>query len=116
MTIPAPVARRWRNSQLPGRSSCPLSMPELKTARGRCLPLGAMAMADGVNFSVLCKHGTAMSLVLLPETGPGSIAEVPLDPRKHRTGDHWHVLVHGLPPTFRYGWRVDGPTGRGHRF
>src|SRR5262249_31745089 len=33
-----------------------------------------------------------------------------------RTGDHWHILVSGLPPAFRYGWRVDGPSGHGHRF
>ena len=39
-----------------------------------------------------------------------------LDPLKHRTGDHWHILVAGLPPVFRYGWRVDGPRGGGHRF
>jgi glycogen operon protein len=34
----------------------------------------------------------------------------------NRTGDHWHIQVKGLPPTFRYGWRVDGPRGGGHRF
>src|SRR5438067_6542495 len=26
------------------------------------------------------------------------------------------MLVAGLPPAFRYGWRVDGPKGDGHRF
>src|SRR5262249_35139201 len=38
------------------------------------------------------------------------------DPRLHRTGDHWHIQVGGLPTHFRYGWRVDGPVGAGHRF
>src|SRR5262249_17336903 len=32
---------------------------------------------------------------------------------RNRTGDHWHVLVAGLPPAFSYGWRVDGPDGPG---
>ena len=33
-----------------------------------------------------------------------------LDPRKNKTGDHWHVSVYGLPTTFCYGWKVTGPT------
>lgn len=91
-------------------------MNALRTARGRSLPLGATALADGVNFALLCRHGTAVSLVLIPPHGEEILAEVPLDPRKNRTGDHWHILVAGLPPGFRYGWRVAGPKGGGHRF
>jgi glycogen operon protein len=44
------------------------------------------------------------------------LGEITLDKRMHRTGDHWHVQVKGLPQSFRYGWRVDGPPGGGHRF
>src|SRR5260370_12953064 len=82
------------------------------------MPLGAMAVAEGVNFGFLWRRGSKVRLVLLPAEGPGSEAwqEIDLDPRKNRTGDHWHVLVSGLPPVFRYGWRVDGPAGDGHRF
>ncbi|MCI0455687.1 MAG: glycogen debranching protein GlgX [Gemmataceae bacterium] len=91
-------------------------MQTFRTARGRSLPLGATALADGVNFVLLCRHGTAVRLVVYPlETGE-PLVEVPLDPRKNRTGDHWHVVVAGLPPAFRYGWRVDGPYRGGHRF
>src|SRR5438132_590141 len=91
-------------------------MQSLRTARGRSLPLGATALADGVNFAVLCRHGTAVTLVVHPLEGDRPLAEVSLDPSKNRTGSHWHVLVAGLPPAFRYGWRVDGPRDRGHRF
>src|SRR5947209_7689015 len=42
------------------------SMHSLKTFRGRSLPLGAHALADGVNFALLCRHGTNVRLVLLP--------------------------------------------------
>src|SRR5262245_5239869 len=91
-------------------------MHTLRTARGRSLPLGATALADGVNFALLCKHGTAVPLVLLPLDHTTPLADLDLDPRKNRTGDHWHVLVSGLPPAFRYGWRVDGPPGDGHHF
>ncbi|HMF11025.1 MAG TPA: glycogen debranching enzyme, partial [Gemmataceae bacterium] len=72
--------------------------------------------ADGINFALLSRHANRVILVVYPIDGPGELAEVELDPRKNRTGDHWHVLVSGLPPTFRYGWRVDGPRGLGHHF
>lgn len=92
------------------------NMLTLRTARGRSLPLGAVALADGVNFALLCRHGTSVRLVLLPLEGDIPYEEIILDPKKNRTGDHWHVLVAGLPPAFRYGWRVDGPQGGPHRF
>lgn len=91
-------------------------MQLLKTARGRSLPLGAMATPDGVNFALLCRHGTSVRLVIMPVEHDEVIADIPLDRLRHRTGDHWHILVAGLPPTFRYGWRVDGPRGGAHRF
>jgi glycogen operon protein len=91
-------------------------MHNLRTARGRSLPLGATAAADGVNFVVLSRNGTAVTLVLYPLEGEAALAEIPLDPRRHRTGNHWHILVAGLPSLFRYGWRVSGPKGPGHRF
>ena len=89
-------------------------MLTLRIARGRCLPLGASAQPDGVNFALLCRHGTAVFLVVYPLDGGEPIAEIALHPRRNRTGDHWHVLVAGLPPAFGYGWRVDGPRSPGH--
>ena len=90
-----------------------------RTSRGRPTPLGAVATPDedGINFALLCRHGTDVTLVILPEDGSDDpLAEVQLHPRKNRTGDHWHVRVHDLPKTFCYGWRVDGPRGARHRF
>src|SRR6516162_3921562 len=91
-------------------------MLSLRIARGKSLPLGATLQAGGVNFALLCRHGTQVSLVLYPLEGPEPLGEISLHPRKNRTGDHWHVQVEGLPSTFRYGWRVDGPCGREHHF
>jgi glycogen operon protein len=88
----------------------------LRTSRGRSLPLGATYLSDRVNFVLLCRHGTSVHLVLYPLDGAELLAEFPLDPRTHRTGDHWHIAVKGLPAAFRYGWRVDGPRGVGDRF
>jgi glycogen operon protein len=73
-------------------------------------------VADGVNFALLCRHGTRVALVLSPVDSNTSLAEIELDPRRNRTGDHWHVLVKGLPAAFRYGFRVDGPKGALHRY
>ena len=88
-----------------------------RTTRGRPLPLGTSRAADGVNFTVLSRHATSVTLVILPDDGGSKpIHEVELDARRNRTGDHWHALVHGLPDTFCYGWRVDGPAGQNHRF
>jgi isoamylase len=91
-------------------------MLTLHIARGRSLPLGAGTTAEGVNFALLCRHGTEVTLVLYPLEEGEALAEIPLHPRRNRTGDHWHVLVSGLPTAFRYGWRVTGPIGGGHAF
>jgi isoamylase len=92
-------------------------MPEFRTSRGRPLPLGSSITPDGANFALLCRHGTSVTLVILPEEGGNKpLAEIRLDPRRNRTGDHWHIRVDGLPNTFCYGWRVDGPKGPMHRF
>lgn len=89
-------------------------MLPLQISRGRCLPLGASTTQEGVNFTLLCRHGTAVFLVLYPLDDPDPMAEIALHPRRNRTGDHWHIRVAGLPPAFSYAWRVDGPTGPGH--
>ena len=81
----------------------------LVVSRGSPLPVGATATPSGINFVLICRHGTAVWLVL-SETCSGEIhAEIPLDPLTNRTGDHWHVRVDGLPEEFCYGYRVDGP-------
>jgi glycogen operon protein len=91
-------------------------MAHLGIARGRYLPLGASGVADGVNFAILSRHATAVDLVVSSPHSSDVLAEISLDSRRNRTGNHWHVMVAGLPPVFCYGWRVDGPAGLGHAF
>ena len=60
-----------------------------------------------------------MSLLLFNEPQDSIPArEIPLDPRLNRTGDVWHVEVHGAGPGTYYLYRVDGPymPEKGHRF
>jgi isoamylase len=91
-------------------------MDNLRISRGRSIPLGASATPHGVNFALLSRHGTAVVLVVYTLEGAGPLAEISLHPSLNRTGDHWHVMVSGLPPAFCYGWRVDGPVGPTHRY
>ncbi len=89
----------------------------IRTFRGRPLPLGVSTTTEGLNFSLLCRHGTSIWLMLYPLDGDDRpLGEIRLHPRFNRTGDHWHVLVAGLPSGFRYGWRIGGPAGDGHRY
>jgi glycogen operon protein len=88
----------------------------LSVTRGHPLPLGATHTPGGVNFVLICRHGTAVTLVLSAPCTAEIATEIPLDPRHHRTGDHWHIRVKGLPDEFCYGYRVEGPQGVGDRF
>jgi glycogen operon protein len=78
--------------------------------------LGTTQFTEGINFALLCRHGTRVWLVLSPRDSNTPFAEIELHHHRNRTGDHWHILVQDLPPAFRYGWRVDGPEGRLHRY
>jgi isoamylase len=92
-------------------------MYNIRTLRGKPLPLGVSSTNDGLNFALLCRHGTSVWLVVYSLEGDfHPLTEIRLHPRFNRTGDHWHVQITGLPSGFRYGWRVDGPSGDGHRY
>ncbi len=53
----------------------------LTVTRGRPIPLGAGSASGGVNFAVICRHATAISLVLSEPCSGAIEAEIPLDPR-----------------------------------
>jgi glycogen operon protein len=58
-----------------------------------------------------------MGLVLFEPGIADPVAEILLDPVRNRTGQVWHILVHGLTAGTEYGWRADGPsTDSWHRF
>ena len=92
-------------------------MSAFATSRGRPLPLGSSRAPGAVNFAVISRHAESVTLVILPEAGGSRpMAEIPLDRKAHRTGDHWHIRVEGLPELFCYGFRVSGPKGPMNRF
>ncbi|MGD8512659.1 MAG: glycogen debranching enzyme, partial [Deltaproteobacteria bacterium] len=94
-------------------------MARFKSQKGKPLPLGATKTPEGVNFAVFSRNATSLSLVLFRKGQREAIAEIALDPNIHRTGDIWHILVVGVDPSLRYGYRADGPfdpQGQGHWF
>jgi isoamylase len=89
------------------------------TSAGFALPMGAFLKPKGVNFAVFTRHAETVTLVLFRSGTEKPCAEIPLDPNVNRTGHIWHILVHGLDPNLRYGYRMSGPCdpkGAGHYF
>lgn len=84
---------------------------------GMPLPLGPSHTPQGINFALFSRHCHAVTLVV---TVDGHRQwEFRLDPRHHKTGDIWHILLGGVPAGLRYGYRIDGPWDpeiSGHAF
>lgn len=78
--------------------------------RGQALPYGASRTPHGVNFAVVSRHSTDAWLVLASSCDRTDELVLRLDPLMNRTGNVWHVRVEGLPETFCYAWRMDGPS------
>jgi glycogen operon protein len=70
------------------------------------LPFGSAAESGGVNFAVVSRHATELSLLLWLGDVDDPL-EVPLDPEEHRTGDVWHAFVGGIGVGTQYAFRAD---------
>ncbi|MDH7462579.1 glycogen debranching protein GlgX [Chitinophagaceae bacterium 26-R-25] len=86
---------------------------------GDTFPLGSTIVPGGVNFSLFCKNGTAVELLLfdnIEAIEPTKI--IKLDPKRNRTDSYWHIFVPGLQSGQLYAYRVDGPNEpvNGHRY
>jgi isoamylase len=84
--------------------------------RGHPLPFGATVERGGINFSLFSSHATDVTLVLFVPGDEAEIAAFPLDCKRNRTGDVWHVFIAGLNPGIEYAYRIDGPRSLPHRF
>ncbi len=79
--------------------------------RGYPLPLGATHLAEGVNFSLFCRHGKAIELVIIFDENPqgqNKQIEYKLSPLVNKTGDIWHILLELDTTDFSYGFRISG--------
>ncbi|MHA2062726.1 MAG: alpha-amylase family glycosyl hydrolase, partial [Candidatus Sifarchaeia archaeon] len=80
---------------------------KVKVSRGVPLPLGASLTQTGINFSLFSKHATSVTLVLFSDNDTHPFLEIPMDPKKNKTGDLWHIHIKGLGPGTEYGYRLD---------
>lgn len=82
----------------------------VRIGRGEPLPLGLHDCRDGLNIAVFSRHATSLSL-LLYETADGTepSARLPLDARRHRTGDIWHARITGDLRGKLYALQADRP-------
>ena len=93
--------------------------PAYTCSPGLPLPQGVSVAINGVNFALFSRHATRVWLLLFES--PDAISpfqSFELDPRHHKTGDMWHIHVHGAKRGLVYAYRVDGPhlPEQGHRF
>ncbi|MDD2465195.1 MAG: glycogen debranching protein GlgX [Desulfobulbus sp.] len=91
----------------------------LQSKAGMPLPLGNSITPNGINFALFSRHAQAVSLVIASDEDALEQVEIPLDPRWHKTGDIWHILLTNPPTDFRYGYRINGPyapSTSGHAF
>ncbi|MDX8337440.1 MULTISPECIES: glycogen debranching protein GlgX [Cetobacterium] len=94
-------------------------MEQFKVTPGFYLKGTTVLKSYGVNFGVFSRNATKVTLEIfenVEDTNP--IFSYDLHPVKNRTGDTWHVFVHGAEAGHYYGWRMDGPynPSKGHRF
>lgn len=81
--------------------------------RGYPLPLGATHITEGINFSLYCRHGERVILVIRYDKAkrqfPDEI-EYELSPTINKTGDVWHILLETNNTAFSYGYRIHGQS------
>ena len=79
----------------------------LKIQSGKNVPLGCTRSGAGFNFAVYADQSDTFSLILYTDNAQNSMISIPLDPKKNRTGQIWHIEVSGLPECFEYGFQKD---------
>ncbi len=77
--------------------------------------MGATHLTEGINFSLFCRHGNKVTLVLefdsQDEYKKKQITYA-LSPTLNKTGDIWHVLLETDMTNFSYGYKIDGVSDR----
>lgn len=71
---------------------------------------GAMALSNGVNFTIHTHEGTACELLLFHKGHEEPFAVLPF-PEEYKIGDVYSMIVYGLNiEEFEYAYRIDGPN------
>ncbi|MBN2700864.1 MAG: glycogen debranching enzyme, partial [Methylothermaceae bacterium] len=91
----------------------------LEIGPGSPQPFGVHECCDGFNFAVFSRHGSRVTLLFFDHPHDSEpCARFVLEPKYHRTGDVWHIRLHGIRHGQAYAWQVDGPytPEQGQRF
>ena len=107
------------NSPLTDQTNIVMPQPHPVLQFSYPLPYGSIIHDGGVQFVVLSRSATAMSLLLYDRvTDQEPTDTVEFDRATDRWGDVWSVFVPGLQPGQLYHLQADGPFDpvRGHRF
>ncbi|MBP8291658.1 MAG: glycogen debranching protein GlgX [Caldilineaceae bacterium] len=86
---------------------------------GKSYPIGATVEDGGVNFSLHSRTATGIDLLLFDGVDdPRPARVIPLDSRRNRTRNYWHIFVAGIQNGQIYAFRAHGPQEpvRGLRF
>jgi glycogen operon protein len=91
----------------------------LPPKEGESFPLGSTIFPGGVNFSLYCKNGTGVELLLfdhVDDIEPSKVIQ--LRPKRNRTYHYWHMFVTGIANGQLYAYRIQGPYApeKGHRY
>ena len=87
-----------------------MTLINLVAETGKALPLGASLSHGGVNFALFSRNATAVTLIVFESADKNSPRlEIPLDIKKHKTGNIWHCFIRGLQAGTCYLYRADGP-------
>ena len=81
---------------------------KIRTTPGRPLPLGATVMVGSINFALFCRQATHVALLVFNPKAKEVSYTFTLSPSLHRTGDIWHVEIHGLPQGCTYAYQISG--------
>jgi len=77
---------------------------------GQSFPLGPTLFPDGVNFSLFCKNGTSVELLLfdgIADVEPATV--ITLDARRNKTYHYWHTFLPNVASGQLYAYRIHGP-------
>ena len=91
----------------------------LQTEPGSPYLFGATLTANGCNFALFSRHAATVLLLLFEQPDSETPAHIlPFDPCVNKTGDVWHICVHGVQQRQLYGYIVDGEYNpqQGHRY
>ncbi len=95
------------------------STREHPSETGESFPLGSTLFTDGTNFSLFCKNGTSVELLLFDHIDDIEPAIVmTLDARQNKTYHYWHTFLPNISQGQLYAYRIHGPfePWNGHRY